>query len=94
LDKQTGIDGYLFGSTYLTAYRHLKSAGLPPPHSLRRFRVTRLQKMGTPRGLVQGWIGHAKEDVTDRYDKIMEDEAARKEWAKRVGLGFLLEEVS
>lgn len=73
----------------MTAYGHLKDAGIPGFHSLRRFRVTHLRKT-VPEGLLKFWIGHANESVTDRYDKIRVDVDARKNFAEKAGLGFSL----
>ena len=73
-----------------TAYNVAQSVGVPGFHSLRRFRVTHLENVGVPRGLVQFWAGHAGKEVTDRYVKIGQDVAARKQWAEKAGLGFEL----
>lgn len=72
-----------------TSRRRIAAAGLPPFHSLRRFRVTHLRKTA-PEGLIRFWTGHANASVTDRYDKIRVDVAARKSAAEKAGLGFSL----
>lgn len=89
--------GYIFG-TYdghsiiapKTAYRHL-SDSIPGYHSLRRFRITHLRNAGVPEKLIQTWVGHADKSITDRYDKVADNEEMRREWAKTTGLGFDLE---
>jgi integrase len=86
--------GPLFGGlTYRTADRHLQSKGLPPAHSLRRFRLTHLDLVGVPRGLAMYWSGHAARDVHDLYVKAGEGFQIRKDWAERAGLGFELRAV-
>ena len=57
-------------------------------HSFRRFRVTHLDKSNTPSSLVRFWIGHSAGDISQRYMKVGNDIQARKEWAKKVGIGF------
>ena len=90
-------EGLLFRSAtggivrLMTAYDHIEKLGIPGFHSFRRFRVTRLRKTGIPEGLIQFWTGHAGKSITDRYDKISLDVAARKQFAVQAGLGFQLE---
>ena len=62
--------------------------GIPGFHSLRRFRTTRLREVGTPEDILKFWIGHGSKDITDRYSKLASNEALRKEWAEKAGLGF------
>ena len=60
-------------------------------HIFRRFRNTYLRNYtNCPEGLVKFWMGHAPEDMSDRYDKIKEDVAFRKQVAERSGIGFEL----
>jgi integrase len=60
-------------------------------HIFRRFRNTYLRNhTNCPEGLVKFWMGHAPEDMSDRYDKIKEDVAFRKQVAERSGIGFEL----
>lgn len=60
-------------------------------HAFRRFRNTYLRNYtSTPPGVLQFWMGHAGEDMSDLYDKIKEDVAFRKEVAEKAGLGFEL----
>jgi len=47
--------------------------------------------MHTPGDLIQFWLGHAKQTVTDVYSKLDEDVEFRKEWAEKAGLGFKIE---
>lgn len=60
-------------------------------HSLRRFRVTHLQKMNVPLSLIEFWTGHAAVGITGRYTKVGNEIETRKTEAARVGLGFKLE---
>jgi hypothetical protein len=63
-------------------------------HAFRRFRNTHLRnRTECPEGLRKFWLGHADENMSDRYDKIKEDETFRKEWAERCGFGFKLPSV-
>lgn len=73
-----------------TLYRHLRENGLNGFHSLRRFRITHLDGVSTPRGLIKFWAGHAADDVTERYIHSGEGLAERKTWAEKAGLGFQL----
>ena len=58
-------------------------------HIFRRFRNTYLRNhTNCPEGLIKFWMGHAPEDMSDRYDKIKEDVAFRKEVAERSGIGI------
>ena len=53
-------------------------------HIFRRFRNTYLRNhTNCPEGLIKFWMGHAPADMSDRYDKIKEDVAFRKEVAER-----------
>ena len=69
---------------------HLKKAGVPGFHSLRRFRTTHLRMQQCPEDLIRFWLGHGSNSVTDRYSKVAEQREWRKEWAEKVGLGFEL----
>jgi integrase len=57
-------------------------------HSFRRFRNTFLRKARVPDGLIQFWMGHAPESMTDNYDKVGEDLEFRS-FTEQVGLGFI-----
>lgn len=58
-------------------------------HAFRRFRNTYLRnRTNCPEGLYKYWLGHADTSMSDRYDKIKEDDAFRKEWAEKCGIGF------
>jgi integrase len=60
-------------------------------HIFRRFRNTYLRNhTDCPEGLIKFWMGHAPEDMSDRYDKIKEDVTFRKHVAERIGIGFEL----
>lgn len=71
-----------------TAYDAARKDGIPGFHSLRRFRVTRLREVGAPEDLLKFWIGHSGKDISDRYSKLAQNIAVRKEWAEKAGLGF------
>jgi integrase len=68
----------------------LKKPGQPKAgfHAFRRCRTSWLRKNRTPDDLIQFWLGHADETVTDGYSKLREDVEYRKEVAAEVGLGF------
>ena len=60
-------------------------------HTFRRFRTSTLRKARVPWDLEKFWIGHANKDVTDKYaEQLQEDVGYRREWAEKVGLGFIL----
>jgi hypothetical protein len=45
--------------------------------------------VGVPEDLTKLWLGHAKQTVTDFYAAgLQKDEAWRREWCERAGLGF------
>jgi integrase len=60
-------------------------------HAFRRFRTETLRRARVPEDLTRLWLGHSKQTVTDLYAVGLEkDEAWRREWCERVGLGFSL----
>jgi integrase len=60
-------------------------------HAFRRFRTETLRRAHVPEDLTRLWLGHSKQTVTDLYAVGLErDEAWRREWCERVGLGFSL----
>ena len=60
-------------------------------HAFRRFRNTYLRNFtATPPGLLQFWMGHSGEGMSDLYDKIKLNVAFRKKVAEQAGLGFEL----
>jgi hypothetical protein len=60
-------------------------------HCFRRFRESVLQKSEARALLVDYWMGHENREMGTRYAKqLVEDVARRKQWAKKVGLGFKL----
>ena len=94
-------DGYIFQSRKGTALgqRNLLGRSLHPIlktmkhepvgfHAFRRFRVTYLRKQKTPEDLLRFWLGHGDKTITDRYQKLREDENFRKSVAEEVGIGF------
>ncbi|MGH2508133.1 MAG: hypothetical protein ACRDHZ_12120, partial [Ktedonobacteraceae bacterium] len=60
-------------------------------HAFRRFRTETLRRVRVPEDLTKLWLGHSKQTVTDFYATGLEkDEAWRREWCERAGLGFSL----
>jgi integrase len=59
-------------------------------HAMRRFRATWLRKQRAPEDLIQFWLGHAKQSITDGYSKLDEDLEFRHEVAEKVGAGFVV----
>ncbi len=57
-------------------------------HSFRRFRITQLREVGVPEDILRYWVGHTGAAITDRYSKMAENVALRRQWATRAGLGF------
>jgi hypothetical protein len=57
---------------------------------MRRFRATWLRKQRAPEDLIQFWLGHAKQSVTDGYSKLAEDVEFRAQVAETVGAGFVV----
>jgi len=65
-----------------------KKVGL---HAFRRFRTETLRRARVPEDLTKLWLGHSKQTVTDFYAiGLQKDEAWRREWCERAGLGFSL----
>ena len=64
-------------------------------HAFRRFRQAVLEKSEVRQLLIDFWIGHDNPDMSSRYAKqLTEDVEFRQEWVERVGLDFVLPEVS
>lgn len=59
-------------------------------HAFRRYRITHLRKQRTQEDLLDYWVGHSPETVTDGYVKIKGDLDYRKAEVERVGIGFNL----
>lgn len=59
-------------------------------HAFRRFRVTHLGQSRCPFALLIFWVGHAKKQVTDLYDRSAEDLDYRRTVSQAVGFGFEL----
>jgi integrase len=63
-----------------------KKVGL---HVFRRFRTETLRRARVPEDLTTQWLGHSKKTITDFYaGGLQKDEAWRREWCDKVGLGF------
>jgi integrase len=62
-------------------------------HAFRRFRNSYLRTKSCPAGLLKYWLGHSrKSDMSDLYDKSLEDSAWRGQMAEQLGIGFTLPE--
>jgi integrase len=93
-----GRSGYLFAAKsgrplqQRNVLRALHSTGKKVGlHSFRRFRTETLRRARAPEELIKLWLGHSKQTVTDFYAIGLEkDEAWRREWCERAGLGFSL----
>jgi hypothetical protein len=48
------------------------------------------EEQGTPRSLLDQWIGHSNGNVTDRYIKSAEDREFRRKQVERIGTGLNL----
>jgi len=60
-------------------------------HAFRRFRNAYLRNYALcPEGLRKFWLGWSDQDMSDLYDKIREDDAFRKEWAEKAGVGYTI----
>jgi integrase len=59
-------------------------------HAMRRFRTTWLRKQRAPEDLIQFWLGHAEQSVTDGYSKLAEDVEFRVQVAETLGTGFVV----
>lgn len=60
-------------------------------HAFRRFRTETLRRVRVPEDLIGLWLGHARRTVTDLYATgLQQDQAWRREWCERAGLGFSL----
>jgi hypothetical protein len=58
-------------------------------HAFRRFRAQVLRRARVQEDLIGFWLGHAPRTVTDLYAAgLLQDEAWRRDWCDRVGLGF------
>ena len=62
-------------------------------HGFRRFRLTWLRKNRVPGDLERFWMGHADQEIGDRYSKMEEDAEFCQQLADTVGLGFQVPEV-
>jgi len=90
--------GYLFATSsgHPLAQRNVlramhatgKKVGL---HAFRRFRTETLRRARVPEDLTTMWLGHSQKTITDLYASgLQKDQAWRREWCERVGLGFSL----
>lgn len=77
-----------------TIRRRLAKHGIPGCHCFRRFYVSLRRSLGFPEPLLRSMIGHSGKSITDDYDQSAEDEAYRKKWVEKVGLGFTLPTLS
>ena len=64
-------------------------------HAFRRFRQAVLERSEVRQLLIDFWLGHDNPDMSSRYAKqLTEDVEFRQEWVEKVGLGFVMPEVS
>lgn len=92
IKRFSGVSGLMFPDPQNTYRDRATKNGVPGFHSLRRFRITRLDSQSVPEGLKKFWAGHAAKDVTERYIKSGEEIELRKKHAAKAGLGFNLPE--
>jgi hypothetical protein len=93
-----GTAGYLFSTKdgkplqQRNVLRVLHAAGKKVgSHVFRRFRTETLRRARVPEDLISLWEGRAKQSVTDLYALgLHRDEAWRREWCEKTGLGFSL----
>jgi len=72
----------------------LHNFGVEGFHCFRRFRTSHFRENRIPWDLEKFWIGHASKDITDKYaEQLKDDMEYRREWAERVGLGFVVPRV-
>jgi integrase len=99
-DYSADKPGYLFATlktnrplAQRNVLRVLHDAGVRVGfHAFRRFRAQTLRRARAPEDLIGLWLGHARRTITDLYAAgLQHDEAWRREWADRVGLGFSLD---
>jgi integrase len=62
-------------------------------HAFRRFRFAVLRKAGVPDDLIKLWLGHSQNLIDLYAAQLRYDEAYRREWCERAGLGFGLGEL-
>ena len=88
--------GYLFttrtgrplGQRNVLAALH-RAVGKIGLHAFRRFRTETLRRARVPEDLIRFWLGHAGSSITDAYaEGLQNDDAWRRDWCKRAGLGF------
>lgn len=72
---------------HILAKLHVPKQGF---HGFRRFRLTWLRKNRVPGDLERFWMGHADQEIGDRYSKMEEDAEFCGQLADAVGLGFQL----
>ena len=92
----SGKSGYLFATKsgrplgHRNVNRALHATGKKVGvHAFRRFRTETLRRARVPEDLTTQWLGHSKKTITDFYaGGLQKDEAWRREWCDKVGLGF------
>jgi integrase len=62
-------------------------------HAFRRFRFAVLRKAGVPDDLIKQWLGHSQNLIDLYAAQLRYDEAYRREWCEKAGLGFELGEL-
>lgn len=62
-------------------------------HAFRRFRFAVLRKAGVPEDLMKLWLGHSQNLIDLYAAQLRFDEAYRREWCEKAGLGYSLGEL-
>jgi integrase len=62
-------------------------------HAFRRFRFAVLRKAGVPDDLIKLWLGHSQNLIDLYAAQLRYDEAYRREWCEKAGLGYALGEL-
>jgi integrase len=62
-------------------------------HAFRRFRFAVLRKAGVPDDLIKLWLGHSQNLIDLYAAQLRYDEAYRREWCEKAGLGYGLGEL-
>lgn len=84
--------GKLFPQSRSAVHKSLNDWGLPSPHAFRRFYVTVRRSAGMNESVLAALVGHAKGDVTSRYDFTRNNSQLIAAEVTRCGLGFSLPE--
>jgi hypothetical protein len=95
-----GIGYFARGAVGTLQQRYTHKADLAAIEKLhedafRRFRQAVLEKSEVRQLLIDFWLGHDNPDMSSGYAKqLTEDVEFRQEWAEKVGLGFVMPDIS